>query len=354
MDRAQTRTKVAQLGPVPPPHGGVSTNMLAIHNMLRSEGFEPVLIDITNRDKGSETPDVLKPRSAIGLIRLLWHLECDIVHYHIGGKFSMKLALLMLFCGWLPGKKSVVTFHSGGFARSSGATARRFSVLGLAFRSVDLLIGVNSQMLDMFRTFGVPEDRIRLILPFDLKQPERSLPLPVDLSKFIDKADPFIIAVGGLEPEYLNAFLIDAMPAISGRYPNCRLLIAGSGTLESELRQKVDRMGLAGRVLLGGNIEHDILLDLIERADVLLRLTEYDGDAISVREALYLGTPVVATDNGMRPEKVTLVPNVPEEDDLLAALSTALAGATSANTFSYSDERNIEKVLEVYQELVAK
>ncbi len=354
MDRSETRIKVAQLGPVPPPHGGVSTNMLAIHNMLRSEGFEPVIIDITNRDQGSETPDVLKPRSAISLIRLLWHLECDIVHYHIGGKFSMKLALLMLFCGWLPGKKSVVTFHSGGFARSSGATARRLSVRGLAFRSVDLLIGVNSQMLDMFRAFGVPEDRIRLILPFDLKQPERSLPLPVDLSKFIDKADPLIIAVGGLEPEYLNAFLIDAMPSISSRFPNCRLLIAGSGTLQSELRQKVDRMQLAGRVLLGGNIEHDVLLDLIERADVLLRLTEYDGDAISVREALYLGTPVVATDNGMRPEEVTLVPNVPTENDLLVALSTALAGATSANTVSYSDERNIEKVLEVYHELVAK
>src|SRR5438105_8526009 len=38
-------------------------------------------------------------------------------------------------------------------------------------------------------------------------------------------------------------------------------------------------------------------LRAIADADVLLRTTLYDGDAISVREALYLGTPVVATDN---------------------------------------------------------
>jgi hypothetical protein len=34
----------------------------------------------------------------------------------------------------------------------------------------------------------------------------------------------------------------------------------------------------------------------------------YDGDSVSVREALRLGTPVIATDNGMRPANVRLIP----------------------------------------------
>ena len=41
---------------------------------------------------------------------------------------------------------------------------------------------------------------------------------------------------------------------------------------------------------------------------ILLRTTLYDGDAVSVREALWIGTPVIASDNGMRPEGVRLVP----------------------------------------------
>ena len=37
------------------------------------------------------------------------------------------------------------------------------------------------------------------------------------------------------------------------------------------------------------------------RADVTLCTTLYDGDAVSVREGLDLGTPVIATENGMHP-----------------------------------------------------
>ena len=50
------------------------------------------------------------------------------------------------------------------------------------------------------------------------------------------------------------------------------------------------------------------MLRAIWDADVFLRTTLYDGDSVAVREALHLGTPVVATDNGMRPEGVRLFP----------------------------------------------
>ena len=43
-------------------------------------------------------------------------------------------------------------------------------------------------------------------------------------------------------------------------------------------------------------------------ADLMLRTTWYDGDAISVREALHFGVPVIASDNGMRPKGTHLIP----------------------------------------------
>ena len=44
-----------------------------------------------------------------------------------------------------------------------------------------------------------------------------------------------------------------------------------------------------------GDVEHPVTLHLINRADILLRTTKFDGDAIAVREALFLETPVIAT-----------------------------------------------------------
>ena len=53
--------------------------------------------------------------------------------------------------------------------------------------------------------------------------------------------------------------------------------------------------------MLCGDVPHELTLHAITRAAALLRTTRYDGDSIAVREAIAAGTPVVATDNGMRP-----------------------------------------------------
>ena len=67
---------------------------------------------------------------------------------------------------------------------------------------------------------------------------------------------------------------------------------------------------------LAGDVEHKITLHLIKKADILLRTTKFDGDAIAVREALFLDTPVIATDNGLRPAGVNLIP-IHDQDELV-------------------------------------
>jgi hypothetical protein len=48
-------------------------------------------------------------------------------------------------------------------------------------------------------------------------------------------------------------------------------------------------------------VNHDACLALMSACDVFLRPTLEDGDSISVREALALGVPVVASRVGARP-----------------------------------------------------
>ena len=101
---------------------------------------------------------------------------------------------------------------------------------------------------------------------------------------------------------------IEALEEIVKEFSRAGLLIAGSGSLEEELRDLINKKGHSERVLMTGDVDHKIALNLTDDCDILLRTTLYDGDAISVREALFLETPVIATDNGMRPEGVYLIP----------------------------------------------
>ncbi|MGD9562321.1 MAG: glycosyltransferase family 4 protein [Pyrinomonadaceae bacterium] len=352
MDRKKLR--VVQLGPMPPPHGGVSANMIAIHEALEASGHISTIIDVTNRKRESSNASVLKPRSAVDLVKLLFQVNCDIVHYHIGGDFTPKLALLTLLCGVLPRRRAVVTFHSGGYALNAKGWSGPRSLRGVAFRSLDLAIGVNERMLEMFRHFGVPSERSRLILPFRLKAPDPSVSIPQPIESFAARFDPFLLSVGALESAYRNEFLIDAMPEVVAESPNAGLMIVGSGSEAGELNCRLERSPVGDRIMLTGNLDHATVLHLIERADMLLRMTEYDGDSIAIREALFLGTPVIATDSVPRPEGVFLVKGPPDAAGLSRTIVQATETASSVPVGTGIDGNNIDKVLDAYRELVER
>lgn len=346
------RMRIVQLGPMPPPHGGVATNMLAIHEALTSCGHRSTIVDVTNRKGRQVAANVLKPRSAFGLVKMLARLDCDIVHFHIGGDFSLKLAFLTLFCGLLPKKKSVVTFHSGGYARDAVNTATPRSLRGAAFRSVDMLIGVNEQMIKMFRSFGVDEKLARLILPFELKRPDPSVKIPIGLEDFIGKCKPFLLSVGALQTEYRNDFLIKAMPSVVERFPAAGLLIVGAGDIETELKRDIASSIVAERMMIAGDVPHPVVLHLIDRADALIRITEYDGDSIAVREALFLGTPVIASDNVNRPKGVILLDSRLDPNELVGKLIKAEEAQFAGQSDASPEGGNAARVVEVYKQLL--
>ena len=53
---------VLQLGPYPPPHGGVQTNLVAIRDYLRSRGMAAPVINLT-RHRRRDSDDVYYPQS---------------------------------------------------------------------------------------------------------------------------------------------------------------------------------------------------------------------------------------------------------------------------------------------------
>jgi glycosyltransferase involved in cell wall biosynthesis len=344
--------KVIQLGPYPPPHGGVQTNLVAIRDHLLATGHECGAVNLT-RNRKEDGGGVYYPKSAGELTKLLWKLKADILHLHYGGDLSRRLLGLLFFCTLLPGRKTVLTFHSGGYPSSpAGQTAGWLTLRGFLFRRLSGVIAVNGEIAAMFRKFGVPQKRIRTILPFVVQPPDPAVVLPEHLAAFFAAHSPVLLTVGLLEPEYDLGMQIDVMGDVIARYPKAGLVIAGSGSLEGQLREQIASKPWARNILLYGDMPHPVTIRATVECDAMLRTTLYDGDSVSVREALYLGTPVIATETGMRPEGVISIPLKNPADSLRTAICDVAARGRLRTPPKGDGQENVRAVTDFYRELV--
>jgi glycosyltransferase involved in cell wall biosynthesis len=339
--------RVVQLGPYPPPHGGVQTNLVAIREYLRAHGIPCAVINIT-RHRREEADEVYYPNSAWELIWDLFGRHYRIVHLHIGGIMPVRVLALALVCTSVPWAKTILTFHSGGYPSSSeGRAAKRRSLRGFVLRRFDFVIGVNQEIIDFFLRLGIPESRARLIPPHSVALTKIAGQLVEPLASFFAEHERILISVCGLEPEYDVRRQIEVMAHVLGRFPNTGLAIIGSGSLEASLSELIEATPYRRHVLLCGDVPHDVTLRAIADSDALLRTTLYDGDAISVREALYLGTPVIATENGMRPGGVDLVP-IADTEALADAIERRLHAGKPKQAFVLPGDENLADILKIY------
>jgi glycosyltransferase involved in cell wall biosynthesis len=142
---------------------------------------------------------------------------------------------------------------------------------------------------------------------------------------------PVILGVGRLVEKKGFADLVEACALLAdqGRTFHCRII--GSGPLEEELRARVDRHGLQGRVELVGPLPQCEVAREMQQAAALAMPCVVGGDGDRdglpnvIQEALALGTPVVSTDVTGIPEVVRdgeTGLQVPQRDP--AALAAAL------------------------------
>lgn len=175
----------------------------------------------------------------------------------------------------------------------------------------------------------------------------RFLPLPraearATCAAIVPSDGPLLVSAGNLIPIKGQALVIEALAAI----PGARLVLAGSGPDEAQLRALAANLGLAGRVHFPGSLTPDALAVLLAAADALVLPSEREGLANVWIEALACGTPLVITDVGGAREVVTsptagrLVTRDPEAiaravHDLLANPPSQAEVADNAARFSW-------------------
>lgn len=269
-----------------------------------------------------------------------------ISHIHTNGH-NVKSWLAIAVTAWvglLFGRRNIVTVHSGLMPDyAKGRRGRKF-LIRFASAPLEKIIAVNREIERALLESRIDPARICVLPAFALGERLQALPEAID--DYRRRFSPLIVSAVYLEKEYGTDLLIEACLALRKRYPRLGCLIMGSGGEEGAIRSQIAQGQGEEFIRLLGNVPHALCLSIMALSDVFVRPTLFDGDAISVREALALGIPTVASDAGFRPEGTRLF-KPGSVADLISQIDRALQGERLA--LPGEDQNNLVALRDVYE-----
>ena len=286
------------IGALPPPSGGVATHCRELERALDRLGVRAELID--PRRVG---PDGRDGRARLVARLALARLRRELVHVHTNGHNRGSWTLAAICAAGHLGP-SLLTLHSGLAPDYMRAHARACRAIAARY---DRIIAVNAEIAAALTDAGVAPARIVVAAAFTPASLAFRLP-PPGLAQIRRAHELRVASALAPGPEYGAAVLLDAFALVRARRADAGLVVYGPGTRAPALAAAARARGLGGAVYHLGELERSRALAVVAAADVFVRPTLADGDAISVREAVALGRPVVASDVGARPPEAALFP----------------------------------------------
>jgi glycosyltransferase involved in cell wall biosynthesis len=312
----------------------VATHLDDLSRALTGRG-----IAVTRVDPRRDGPDGRDGRPALAARLTLAAARGDLVHVHTNGH-NPKSWLLALAASVAP--RGVLTLHSG---LAPPFIARHRRLARAAAAGYARVVAVSPEIAEALARARVPMEKIAVLPAFTAASLDFRLP-PSGLRGLRRRHRPLVACALAPGPEYGAAVMIDAFATLRARLPAAGLALYGPGTRDPGLASALRARGLAGAVHLFGELDRPRALALMAAADVFVRPTLADGDALSVREALALGRPVIASAVGRRPPEARLFPAGSAAD--LAELIFHAAG-NPAPTAPAAPADALPALLEIYR-----
>ncbi|WP_434379878.1 glycosyltransferase family 4 protein [Melittangium boletus] len=293
--------KVLLVGDYPPPHGGVAVHVQQLHASLREGGVETVVLDIGKG--GRPAPDVLPVRTpaAFGLTLARFLREGWTVHLHTSGNNPKSWVLAAAASVPAPRSGRVITLHSGLIPDYLAGSLSRRLLARAALAGYGRVVAVSEAVRTALVDCGVPAEKVVVYPAFCGSQVRPGEPTPA-LLEARARRQTLLAMAHHPSPVYGRALMFRALRRIADGRPGVGLAVFGPGTRSEDFMRDAREAGVESLLENLWELEHAQALALMARCDAFIRPTTHDGDAISVREALALGVPCVASDVCARPQ----------------------------------------------------
>lgn len=303
------RKKILLIGPYTA-IGGVSMHIKRLSALLKDD-FEFTFINESPITNKSSSAFNLRSGNIFKYVSLIWN--ADIIHIHTSIWWLRGFHVLTAF---VLSKKIILSFHALLELKNS-------KHLGLIRKYTSLTNQVIVVNEEMYRILNIKKAVVReAFIPPDLNsEPE----IPIELKEVIClNADKKIIVSNAFRLDLHNnedLYGLDLMVEVAKQIkienqPFKIIFVVASQDDKYGLLQKnqlmIEKENLSEQITL---FNHPIsFVKLVEISDLVVRATNTDGDALTIREALYLGKPVVSSDAVQRPNGTILFENRKAKD----------------------------------------
>ena len=205
----------------------------------------------------------------------------DIVHFHTVPGNSLIVQMPVFLYSKLWRKKTIVHLHVGNQLYEYRDNKIMNFVLNNATKVVTLAMVINGYLKDLYSIDGA------VIYNPISKQPKREL----------SNTEKFIFFAAYLIKDKGYTTLLEAFSSISNKYPDWRLVIAGTGELE-EARKLCNEFGITEQVTIHNWLNRQQMDEMYEKAGIFCIASLKEGFPMSFLEAASYGVPVVSTPVG--------------------------------------------------------
>jgi len=305
---------VLYIGPYPPPYGGVSIHIKRLKERLEKEWPECSVYDNSGVPK-KELNIIYSKTSFKWLFDLIRTFKKDIIHYHGYKATDMIFLSLLVF---LKRSKIVITLHSFRYDSHNINLLDRIA-FWMSKKTHIYFIAVGTEIKNRIKLLGIDNKYIEIIpafIPPPLKEEEEK-EIPLEAYNFIKSHNP-VISANAFKISFHNSqdlygidMCVELCAALKKYYPNLGLIFClpeiGDYPYFNKILQTINEKKIKENVFF--QTKPCQFYPLLMKCDVFARPTNTDGDAISLREALYFKIPSIASNAVPRPEGTIIFKN---------------------------------------------
>ncbi|MCL0041612.1 glycosyltransferase family 4 protein [Peptococcaceae bacterium] len=354
------------VGTYPPPYGGISVHIERLRNILVNSGiYECRILDVVSgvdaeKKKAYKKITVVNGNKITKLIKSLVEIKNfkgDIIHYHVTALGNFKYVGIM-FNHINKKVKKMLTVHSGSFIKdyiNSNWVDKKLIVWNL--KMFDCIITVNNAQADFIKNkLNVKKQIITIpaFLPPEYSDCKDDNPIiKEEMQKLKRKFKKIIVSSGSMREYYGFHIIIEAIKELSKECSeNIALIIATYAEPNLKYSNEIlNSIKGLGNVKLYNDLKPVDFALILKQSDIFIRATDRDGDAVSIREAMYFNKQILASDCVDRPEGVVLFKTM-DKSDLKTKMKKVLCNTNFGK--AVNEIESDKRLLDLYRSILKK